>query len=86
MEPIETGPYSLLPVSVEAITDHAETVSEFLDDYFGEHYAREHPALLGQLVEAVTIHSGSVILAQQVRSGLDGIAEAIRCHTLSSSN
>jgi hypothetical protein len=82
MEEILTGPHSLPGVSAEAVGQQVESITTFLDEFYRDDFARDNPGLVGTLALACAIHSGSVLMAQQIRTGLREIAESHNLHRI----
>ena len=50
---------------------------ESIDKAFGEGYAKKNPSLVGAFIQASAMDMGHAVLAQQIRAGLESIAENI---------
>jgi hypothetical protein len=49
---------------------------ECIDERIGEKgYAKKHPELIGAFMQAASMDCAAAVIAQQIRAGLDGIAE-----------
>jgi len=50
---------------------------ESIDKALGEGYAKRNPSLVGAFIQASAMDMGHAVLAQQIRAGLESIAENI---------
>lgn len=57
--------------------DFMSSAVKDIDTIFGEGYAKKNPALIAAYVQAAAIDCASVAIAQQIRAGLDYIADVI---------
>ena len=51
-----------------------------IDRRLGEGYAKGHPELIAAYVRTAAIDYAATTLAQQVRAGLDALADAVSSH------
>jgi hypothetical protein len=74
--PIEIGFDALMRQATMTAHDYMRDSVENIDKLFGEGYAKKHPELVVGYMRTAAADLGAAILAQQVRAGLDAIAEA----------
>jgi hypothetical protein len=65
------------------VGDMLQKAIRIIDGEFGPGYARKHPALVGAFITAAGNDFNSALLAQQIRAGLDSIANALDSLTAS---
>jgi hypothetical protein len=58
--------------------DYMLAAKSDIDDIWGEGYAKQHPELVGAYIQTAAMDFGANIIAQQVRAGLEEIAEAVK--------
>lgn len=55
---------------------HLRAAVESIDDQFGKGYAKANPSLVAAFMQAASNDFTQSVLAQQIRAGLDSIAES----------
>lgn len=57
--------------------DYMSVAITDINEMFGKGAAKKHPELVAALMKTAALDFGASIIAQQIRSGLDAIAQAI---------
>ena len=58
--------------------DYMLAALDDIDEIFGRGTAKKHPELVAAYIQTASIDLAGAIIAQQIRAGLDHIAEEIR--------
>jgi hypothetical protein len=74
---IEADSMNIVRQASGTTRDHLIDAIEAIDEHLGKGYARKNPALIAAFMQAAATDYAATIIAQQVRAGLETVADSM---------